>query len=63
MEGIIKINSSNYSEATVENESAKILISGYENIGNVFNGDYVNVIDNKCSLIKSNISNKIILRK
>jgi len=61
MEGIIKINSSNYSEATVENESAKILISGYENIGNVFNGDYVNVIDNKCSLIKSNISNKIIV--
>lgn len=61
MEGIIKINSSNYSEATVENKSAKILISGYENIGNIFNGDYVNVIDNKCTLIKSNISNKIIV--
>lgn len=61
MEGIIKIKSSNYSEATVENESTKILITGYENIGNIFNGDHVNVIDNKCTLIKSNISNKIIV--
>lgn len=61
MNGIIYIKSSNYSEAIVENKFDQIYINGYENIGNIFHGDYVNITNNKCNLIKSNISSKVLI--
>ena len=59
--GILHIENKQYSNAWIKDDNNLIRIHGYENIGKVFHGDFVEVIDNKCTLKKSNIVNKNIL--
>jgi len=63
MEGIISIDNSKYTSATVHisSDSSEIKLTGFDNIGKVFNGDSVNVVNHKCSLVTSNINGTPII--
>ena len=58
---VLHICDHKYEQAIINVNNLEITVNGFENIGQVFHGDIVNIIDNKLHLVESKINTKIIV--